>query len=187
LKEKKMKNAIFGVTLVLALLLAPPSLASVRVFNSSGTQLGTYTDLKFSNGLSTNQVSGKAQIALTPGDGTTALSGFLQTQTAVSGDLLASQCGSTVTADNSELYNLPTISASTLGCRFTFIHGASSASGGTKRLTVNPQNANQILLLTNSAGDAVTADVVGNSLVLEAIAPGWAPVGSEKGSWFDAN
>ena len=82
-----------------------------------------------------------------------------------------------------DIFNLPAISASTLGCRFTFIVGTTNASG----LNVNPQNADKILLLTDSAGDSISADAVGESVVLEAIQPGWAPVGKEQGTWTDSN
>lgn len=170
-----MKQVI--LTMILALFLAPSTFASVRVFNSSGTQIGTYSDLKISTGLNVSQVSGKASVVLTD-------YGFNRTQTAVSGDLTASDCGKTITADDSELYNLPAISSSTLGCRFTFIHGVSNSR--TRRLTVNPQDADKILDLTNAAGDSVTQDTIGKSLVLEAIAPGWAPV-QVYGTWTDSN
>lgn len=182
-----MKHLISILTLTLALFIAPAAHASVRVFNSSGTQIGTFTDLKLYTGLSVSQVSGKAQIALTNGDGTTAIGGFLQSQYATSGDLSVAQCGKTVTSDlsmsNVATFNLPTISSSTLGCRITFIVGTSNGY----RMAVNPQNADKILSLTNSAGDSVTGDDLGDSITLEAIAPGWAPVGTAYGTWTDAN
>lgn len=165
---------LLSVLIVTLALLAAPTYASMRVFNGSGTQLGTFTDLKLAGGLTVSQVSGKAQVATTG-------YGYLQTQTAVSGDLSASDCGKTITSDGSELYNLPALSSSTLGCRFTFIVGVALP------LTVNPNGTNRIHLLTNAAGDAIEADAIGESVVLEAIAPGWAPVGAEKGTWSDVN
>lgn len=160
--------------------------ASVRVFNSSGTNLGNYTDEKFANGLAVSQVSGKAQVSLTSGDGTTALDGFLRGQTAVSGDLAVSQCGKTITsdaaiADGPDLYNLPLIAPASLGCRMTFVVGTSVG------LIVNPQTANKILLLTNAFGDAISADAVGESVVLESINSGWAPINAVQGTWTDIN
>jgi hypothetical protein len=175
LKEKNMKQLI-AAFLTLALLPAL-SHASMRVFNSSGTQLGTFTDLKLAGGLNVAQVSGKAQVSSNG-------YGYLLTQSAVSGDLTASDCGKTYTADDSELFNLPALSSTTLGCRYTFIHGVSAAV--TKRLNINPDSANKILGLTNAAGDAVTNDTIGNSLTLEAIGSGWAPVGIY-GTFYDAN
>lgn len=77
--------------------------------------------------------------------------------------------------------NLPEAST-VLGCRFTFIVGAAQA------LVINPDNADQILLLTDSAGDSISADAAGESVTIEAISSSqWAPVGAEKGTWSDAN
>jgi hypothetical protein len=176
-KERKMKNVI--VALLLAFGFASNAHASVRVYNPSGSNLGNFTDLKVTGGLTVSQVSGKAQISR---------NGGLNSQTAVSGDLSASQCGYTITSDDTgqaaELYNLPAISSSILGCRYTFIVGV---TGGPSKMAINPADANKILQLTNAAGDSITADDTGESVVLEAIQPGWAPVGSEKGTWTDAN
>lgn len=183
-----MKHLISLLFLTLALF-STPALASMRVFNSSGTQIGIPTDIKFANGLSASIVSGKAQIAQTPGDGTTAMAGFLHAQYSTSGDLTAAKCGYTVSNDNtggsSALYNLPAISASLLGCRMTFIVGTSPA--GSKRLWINPTGNDRILLLTNAGGDAISGDQTGQSVVLEATQPGWAPVGKEQGTWYDIN
>lgn len=145
--------------------------ASVRVFNTSGTELGNFNDVKTGNGLTVTKTAGKALVSL------------FSTQSSVSGDLSATKCGMTITSDATDDYNLPAITSSILGCRFTFIVGGAAG----KVLRVNPADANQILLLTNAAGDSVTADNAGESLTLEAIQPGWAPVGAEKGTWTDSN
>lgn len=187
-----MKQMITALTIMLALLPAI-SQASVRVYNSSGSLIGTYTDLKLANGLAVSQVSGKAQVSLTAGDGTTALGGFLQNSTSVSGDLAASQCGYTISSDNVvgnaggviDAFKLPAISSALVGCRFTFIVGVPGASN--QQLQVNPQDADRILLLTNSAGDAVSADNLGESLMLQAMPAGWAPIGAVQGTWTDIN
>ena len=44
-----MKKLISVLALTLALFSAHPTFASVRVYNSSGTNIGTYSDLKFAN------------------------------------------------------------------------------------------------------------------------------------------
>lgn len=173
--------------LAVFLTLSTPAAASVRGYNSSGTLLGTYTDIQAGNGISASQVSGKYKFAVTSGDGTTALAGFLQSLYSTSGDLSVAQCGKTVTSDNSmgttALFNLPTITSSNVGCRITFVVGTNNGY----RMNINPADANKILSLTNSAGDAVTADDLGDSLTLQAIAPGWIPVGTAYGTWTDAN
>lgn len=116
------------------------------------------------------------------GDGGDALSGFLQKQVAsTTTTLTAAQCGSTIVNDSADVVSLPEAST-VLGCRYTFI------VGNVSNFDVNPDDADQIVLLTNAAGDAIRADAIGESVVLEAIsASAWAPVGAEKGTWSDIN
>jgi hypothetical protein len=58
-----------------------------------------------------------------------------------------------------------------LGCRLTFITGNAS------NFDVNPDDADQILVETNAAGDAIRNATLGNSITIEAIsASQWAPV-----------
>lgn len=172
--------------LILALTIFTTSAhASVRVYNSGGSQIGIFTDIQAGNGLQVNQVSGKAKLAFTPGDGTQAMSGFLKTQTSVSGSLTAAQCGSTITSDSTggitDTFTLPQIASSIYGCRYTFIVGTNSP--GLKRLFIAPNAADPILVISGTAGHTISDDVIGNSIVIEAIAPGWAPVGKEQGTW----
>lgn len=174
------------LSLFLALtIIAPSAVASVRVFNSSGTQLGTFTDLQLGNGLSVNQVSGKAKVSQSSGDGTVGVAGFLQVQSSVSGSLTAAQCGSTITNDvtggNAPVYTLPAITPAILGCRYSFIVGTTT---GSAFLTVTPDATHKILTVNSTAGHSVSASTQGNSLEIEAIAPGWAPTSAPNGTWF---
>ena len=116
------------------------------------------------------------------GLGTDSLSGFLQKQvTATATTITAAQCGSTFINSGAIEMELPEAST-VLGCRLTFIIGNASA------FTIDPDGGDQIMLLTNAAGDSLIADAVGESLVIEAIsASAWAPVGAEKGTWTDSN
>lgn len=117
------------------------------------------------------------------GDGGDALSGFLQNQVASSTTTLtAAQCGSTIIGGGTHTLTLPEAST-VLGCRYTFINS------GSDTITVDPNDGtDQILVLTNAAGDSLTNGTAGNSLVIEAIGDdAWAPVGAEKGTWTDAN
>jgi hypothetical protein len=54
---------------------------------------------------------------------------------------------------------------------------------------VNPQNGEQILVLTDAAGDAISSDAtVGSMITLIAVsATEWMPVGSGVGTWTDVN
>lgn len=141
--------------------------------------------LTISNDVSGSQVA-KLSISTggnVSGTGAGSLVGFLQNQIASSTTTLTiAQCGSTIVSGGAHTLTLPEASTA-LGCRYTFIVGAVAA------LDVDPADGtDQIVLLTNAAGDRIEADAIGESVTIEAIgANTWAPVGSEKGTWSDAN
>lgn len=116
------------------------------------------------------------------GSGASTLVGFLKNQVAATATTLTvAQCGSSVINSGAVAINLPEASTA-LGCRFTFITGNAS------NFDVNPDDADQILVLTNAAGDSIRNATLGNSVVLEAIsASQWAPVGKEQGTYSDIN
>lgn len=169
------------INFLFALLVAcsvQPAMASFQGFNGD-SDLKIFNKVKCDTGLTCARTgNGVFEIDVT------ALAGVLQNQVALSSTpttLTSSQCGSTVVSSDTQTVNLPEAST-VLGCRFTFVVGAASA------LTVNPDDADSILLLTNAAGDATEADAVGESVVIEAIsASQWAPVGAEKGTWSDVD
>jgi hypothetical protein len=100
---------------------------------------------------------------------------------ATSGTLTSAQCGSTFLSSGAVEIDLPDAST-VLGCEYTFIVGNAS------NMVIDPSVGDQILLLTDSAGDSITADAVGESVKLKAIsANAWAVVGAEKGTWSDTN
>lgn len=115
------------------------------------------------------------------GDGGDAMSGFLQKQVAATATTItAVQCGSTFINTGAVQMELPEASA-VLGCRLTFITGNAS------NFDVNPDNADQILVQTNAAGDAMRNATLGNAITIEAIsASQWAPV-AVSGTWSDIN
>lgn len=115
------------------------------------------------------------------GDGGDAISGFLQKQVAATATTItAAQCGSTFINTGAVQMELPEASTA-LGCRLTFITGNAS------NFDVNPDNADQILVLTNAAGDAIRNATLGNSVTLEAIsASQWTPV-AISGTYSDIN
>lgn len=115
------------------------------------------------------------------GDGGDQFVGFLSNQVAsTTTSLTAAQCGSTIVYDSADVMTLPEAST-VLGCRYTFIVNS------VNNCDINPADASdQIVLLTNAAGDAIRADAVGESITLEAIgANSWAPVGQQQGTWTD--
>lgn len=171
---------------LLAVGIASNANASVRIFDSSGVDKGQASELKLSTNLDVAITSGKAVVSLVGSP-----DGLVQNQIATSGDLTVSQCGATVVNTLSEaFYVLPDISAdSALGCRFTFIVGVTAANTG---LRISPHTEyEQILTLTNAMGDAVSADLQGESVTVEAIKAGanplWAIVGAQSGTWVDLN
>jgi len=88
-----------------------------------------------------------------------------------------SDCGKIFTNSAAATFNLP---EATLGCKLTFVVGHAS------NLAVNPDDAEQIFVLTDSAGDSLIADAVGETLVLMGVTGGWAPT-SASGTWTDSD
>lgn len=113
---------------------------------------------------------------------TGSLTGHKQNQVAATATTItASQCGSTFINSGAVEMELPEAST-VLGCQLTFIVGNAST------FTIDPDAADQLMLVTDAAGDSLAADAVGESIVIEAIsASAWAPVGAEKGTWTDSN
>lgn len=97
--------------------------------------------------------------------------GVVQQQFAASATTIASsQCGSSFINAGAVQMELPEAST-VLGCRLTFIVGNAS------NFDINPDDADQILIETNAAGDAMRSATLGNSITIEAIsASQWAPV-----------
>lgn len=178
-----------SVILLVSVLFASVSFAGFQVYQST-TNLGVFNKIKCSTGLTCSKVTDKLNITLSgaasgalAGDGTGALSGFLEKQvTATATTLTAAQCGSTIVNSGAIAINLPNGAAALLGCQFTFI--TTNASN----FDVNPGNSDQIVLLTNAVGDAIRNATVGNSVTLQYAATNvWAPVGAEKGTYTDIN
>lgn len=133
----------------------------------------------------TFNVNGSAFTTVTPATGAWVfsgpVSGNLQKQVAATATTITvAQCGSTFINSGAVQMELPEASA-VLGCRLTFVTGNAS------NFDVNPDDADQILVQTNAAGDAIRNATLGDSITLEAIsASQWAPI-SVVGSWADIN
>lgn len=83
-------------------------------------------------------------------------------------------------ATNTVQFNLA--DASTwLGCAQTFVVTAAYAE------VVNPADGDQILLLTNAAGDALSCATVGSTITLVAIGDNSIVSFAREGTWADAN
>lgn len=107
--------------------------------------------------------------------------GVLQTQViATATTITASQCGSTFINAGAVQMELPEAST-VLGCRITFITGNAS------NFDVNPDDADQILIETDAAGDAIRNATLGNSITLEAISASQWTLISVSGTYTDIN
>lgn len=115
------------------------------------------------------------------GNGAGALSGYLNKQVAATATTItAAQCGSTFYNTGAVAINLPEASTA-VGCRLTFV------TLNAANFDINPDNADQILVLTDTAGDMIRNATLGNTVVLQAVsASQWVEI-SAVGTWSDAN
>ena len=90
------------------------------------------------------------------------------------------QCGSTFINGGAVQMELPEAS-SVLGCRLTFVTGDAS------NFDINPDDADQILIETDAAGDAIRNATLGNSITLEAISASQWTLISVSGTYADIN
>jgi len=99
----------------------------------------------------------------------------------IAGDFTAAMKGHVITnagAVGGAVFALP---AATAGDVYTFVVAAA------QNMDINPDDADQILGLTNAAGDAVRNATIGGSVTLLAIdATNWVVIGSY-GTWSDVN
>ena len=149
LKGIQMKS----IFVLLALILTTTANAGIQAYNTAGTELGIYSRVKCGTGMTCTQVSGRLNIASTS-------YGTLKTQVAATATTItAAQCGSVFINSGSVAINLPEASA-VLGCQLTFITGNAS------NFDVNPDDADQILIETNAAGDSMRNATLGNSITI---------------------
>lgn len=115
------------------------------------------------------------------GDGGDQLVGFLQEQVAATATTItAAQCGSTFYNSGAIEIELPEAST-VVGCRLSFV------TLNAANFDIDPDAADQILVLTDAAGDKIRNATLGNSVTIQAVsASQWVVIG-EKGTWSDAN
>lgn len=115
------------------------------------------------------------------GSGVNTSTGFLNKLVAATATTItATQCGSTFYNSGAVVINLPEASTA-IGCKLTFVTMNAS------NFDVNPDDADQILVLTNAAGDAIRNATLGNTVVLQAMsASQWVEI-SAVGTWTDIN
>lgn len=115
------------------------------------------------------------------GPGTGYMAGFLKNLvSATATTITAAQCGMTFYNAGAVQMELPEAST-VLGCELTFV------TLNATNFDVNPDTGDQILTLTNAAGDAIRNATVGNSVRIQAVsASQWAQI-SVNGTWSDIN
>ncbi len=116
------------------------------------------------------------------GGGTGSMSGYIQKQVAATATTItAAQCGSTFYNTTATAINLPSGTAGLIGCRLTFITLNAS------NYDINPADLDQIVLLTNAAGDSIRNATVGNVVTLQYAATNeWIDL-AHIGTWSDIN
>jgi hypothetical protein len=199
MKKQNLKKSVLSFLLLFASL---PAFAATQYFDVNGAEIGIKNQVTCGTGITCSIASGKLKmisataatattLAVTGtstlsgnivGDGGDSISGFLQNMVAATATTItAAQCGGTFYNSGAVAINLPEASA-VIGCRLTFITANAS------NFDVNPDDADQILILTNAAGDSIRNATLGNSVVLQAIsASQWAPVAKEQGTYTDIN
>jgi hypothetical protein len=189
-KQKQKGEFMKLLALTLWAMFAVTTHAAVPWFNASDVQVASPTKIKCDTGLTCVMSSGKLLISPTSlvatgsvvGDGGDPLYGFLQNQIAATATTItAAQCGSTFYNTGAVVINLPNGSAGLLGCRLTFI------TLNATNFDINPGNSDQIVLLTDAAGDAIRNATVGNFVTLQYAATNkWIDVG-HVGTFTDIN
>lgn len=109
------------------------------------------------------------------------IAGHLQPQVAATATTItAAQCGSTFSNTGAVQMELPEAST-VIGCTLTFVTLNAS------NFDINPDNGDQILVLTNAVGDAIRNATLGNTVILRAVsASQWAQLAAV-GTWTDIN
>lgn len=159
-------------TMFIAMFLSFAAYAGVGAYQST-TNLGVFGYIKCSTGLTCTKQGDKLNIVSSGGGGQTPV---LATATTIT----SAQCGSLFYNSGAVAMKLP-LASTVLGCSYTFVTLNAS------NFDVNPDDADQILVLTNAVGDAIRNATLGNAIVLKAVgANKWVQLGGQ-GTWTDIN
>lgn len=167
-----MRSFIFSVLVLLSMLFVTQTFAGFEGLNN-GSSLKIFNRINCGPGVNCERTGN--------GIFNVDVIGGLQNQvTATATTITASQCGSTFINTGAVQMELPDAST-VLGCRLTFITDDAS------NFDINPDDTDQITVLTNAVGDAIRNATVGNSVTIEAVNVNrWSQV-SAIGTWTDIN
>ena len=142
---------------------------------NQGASLKLFNRLDCGEGLTCSRLKDKFMMSFNGQSGSSTLKNrVLASATTIT----AAQCGSTFYNAGAVQMELPEAST-VLGCRLTFV------TLNAANFDINPDDADQILVQTNAAGDAIRNATLGNTITLEAVsASQWAPV-AVVGTWSD--
>lgn len=159
------------LTVIGILFFAMTAFAGIRGYQNT-TDLGLVQSVKCSTGLTCSKVGDKLQIV----SGVALASPVAATATTIT----ASQCGGTFYNTGAVVINLPEASVA-LGCTLSFVTLNAS------NFDVNPDNADQILVATNAAGDSIRNATLGNTITLRAVSASQWVVIAQTGTYLDNN
>lgn len=159
----------FLLTCLLAIFMVFPAMAGFEGLQE-GTSLKLFNQINCGPGLSCSRLDDKFYMQ----------SGLGSQTAATVTTITSAQCGETFYNAGAVQIELPEASA-VLGCRLTFVTANAS------NFDINPDDADQILIQTNAAGDAMRNATLGNSITIQAIsATQWTPI-AVIGTWSDIN
>lgn len=147
--------------------------AGFQGIDQTGKTQGVFDTMECKEGLECSRFKNNFQVKV---------SGIQPAATSGATDALtAADCGKTFKNSAAAVVTLPAIPAALVGCKITFIVAHAS------NYDVNPNGTEQILTLTNAAGDAIRNATIGGSVTLMASAVGlWTPLATV-GTWTDIN
>lgn len=165
-KGAQMKFILFAVLAFFA-----NSAIAQTVSDQLDTNLGATTRIKCGRNMICSKSGGKVTMELGP------IVSYASSTT-----VTGAVCGKTLTNSAAATITLPEAST-VLGCEIKLNVGNASNFG------VNPADAtDQIVLLTDAAGDSLIADAIGEYLCIKAVsANAWHPCGTPYGVWTDSN
>lgn len=168
-----MKWLLSGLFVFATMFAFTPAHAGFEGINQSGVSLKIFDKLECTDGLECSRFKGKFQVKVS-GEMDTTVSGATDS-------LTDDACGKSFKNSAAAVVTLPAIASTNIGCKITFMVANAS------NYDINPDGTDQILVLTNAAGDSIRNATLGGAVTLQAMATGqWVSLGVT-GTWTDNN
>jgi len=168
-----MKGLFAVFALVAGFFFTGPAHAGFQGIDHTGKSLGIFDTIACIDGMECSRLKGNFQMKV---------SGLQDTTVSGATDALTTDaCGKSFKNSAAAVVTLPAAVTASVGCQISFMVAHAS------NYDVNPNGTDQILGLTNAAGDAIRNATLGGSVTLQAMAAGqWVVMGSY-GTWTDVN